>query len=167
MELVGNQRFTLTNQSFTLTSSPLTPNGVGCDASRMASHRVLSGTPSLQHLHLWPANHRLQKVSYTNDQEIMNIDGDGQIVEGVLSKDMTVRGEYLHTWRLKLSTTNTALAAFHLNNKEAKREIKVNYNNKTLPYCSEPTYLGVRLDRTLTYIGVARGGKGAMSSPNF
>jgi len=34
---------------------------------------------------------------------------------------------------------------------EAKRELKVNFNNETLPCCSEPKYLGVTLDRSLTY----------------
>ena len=38
-----------------------------------------------------------------------------------------------------------------LNNKEAKRELKGNLNNKTLPFCSEPKYYGVTLDRSLTY----------------
>jgi len=66
-------------------------------------------------------------------------------VEGVLSKDMATVGEFLQTWKLKLSTRKTVSAAFHLNNKEAKRELKVNYNNKILPFCSE--YLGVTLDR--------------------
>jgi len=42
-------------------------------------------------------------------------------------------------------------AALHLNNKEAKREIEVIFNNKTLPFCSEPKCLGVTLDRSLTY----------------
>jgi len=28
-------------------------------------------------------------------------------------------------------------ADFHLNNKEAKRELKVKYNNEILPFCSE------------------------------
>jgi len=42
-------------------------------------------------------------------------------------------------------------AVFHLNNKEAKRELKVNFNSETLPFCSEPKYLGVMLDRSLTY----------------
>jgi len=42
-------------------------------------------------------------------------------------------------------------AVFHLNNKEAKRDLKVNFNNETLPLCSEPKYLGVMLDRSLTY----------------
>ena len=42
-------------------------------------------------------------------------------------------------------------AVFHLNNKETKRKLKVIFNNKTLPFCSEPKYLGVTLDRSLTY----------------
>ena len=57
---------------------------------------------------------------------------------------------YLLTWKLKLSTTKTMSAAFHLN-KEAKRETKIKYNNETLPFCSDPKYLGVTLDRSLTY----------------
>ena len=31
---------------------------------------------------------------------------------------------YLLTWRLKLSHTKTVTAAFHLNNRDAKRELK-------------------------------------------
>jgi len=72
-------------------------------------------------------------------------------MEGVLIKDMATVCEYLQTWKLKLSTTKTVYAAFHLNNKEAKRELKVNFNNKTLPFCSKPKYLRGTLDRSLTY----------------
>ena len=50
-----------------------------------------------------------------------------------------------------MNTTKTVSAVFHLNNKEAKHELKVNFNNETLPFCSEPKYLGVTLDRSLTY----------------
>jgi len=81
----------------------------------------------------------------------MHADGDWQATEGALSKDMATLGEYLQTWKLKLSTTKTVSAVFHLNNKEAKHKLKVNFNNKTLPFCSEPKYLGVMLDRSLTY----------------
>jgi len=42
----------------------------------------------------------------------------------------------------------TASAAFYLNIKEARRELKVKYNNEILPW---PKYLGVTLDRSLTY----------------
>jgi len=81
----------------------------------------------------------------------MRADGDWQAVEGLLTKDMATVGDYLQTWKLKLSTTKTVSAPFHLNNKEAKRELEVKYNNETLPFCFEPKYLGVTLDRSLTY----------------
>ena len=45
----------------------------------------------------------------------------------------------------------TVSATFHLNNKEAKLEFKVKYNNEILPFCCEPKYVGVTLDRSLTY----------------
>jgi len=80
----------------------------------------------------------------------MHADGDWQAVEGVLSKDMATVGEYFHTKKLKLSTTKTVSTAFHLN-KKAKCELKVNFNNETLTFCSDPKYLGVTLDRLLTY----------------
>jgi len=67
-----------------------------------------------------------------------------------MSKDMAIIGKYFQTWKLKLSTTKTVSAVFHLNNKEAKRELKVNFNNETLPFYSEPKYLGVTLDRLVT-----------------
>jgi len=64
---------------------------------------------------------------------------------------MATVGEYLQTWKLKLSTTKTVSAVYRLNNKEAKRELKVNYSNEILTFCSEPKYLEVTLDRSLTY----------------
>jgi len=47
----------------------------------------------------------------------MHADGDWQAVEGMLTKDMATVGEYLKTWKLKLSTTKTVSAALHLKNK--------------------------------------------------
>jgi len=67
-----------------------------------------------------------------------------------LQKMKATADEYLQTWKLKLSTTKMVSAAFHLN-KEAKRELKVKYNNEILPFCSEPKYLGVTLVGSLTY----------------
>jgi len=81
----------------------------------------------------------------------MHVDRDWLAVEGELSKDMATLGGYLQTWKLKLSTTKTVSAVFHVNNKEAELELKVNFNNKTLPFCSKPKYLGVVLDRSLMY----------------
>ena len=52
---------------------------------------------------------------------------------------------------MKLSHTKTVTAAFHLNNQEAKRELKVYNNSRLLPFCTTPTYLGVKLDRSLMF----------------
>jgi len=46
-----------------------------------------------------------RKCAYADDLKIMHADGDWQAVEVVLSKDMATVGEYLQTWKLKLSTT--------------------------------------------------------------
>ena len=64
---------------------------------------------------------------------------------------MTTISTYLQTWRLQLSHTKTVMTAFHLNNREAKRELNVYHNGKRLPFCPVPTYLGVKLDRSLTF----------------
>ena len=79
-----------------------------------------------------------RKYACADDLAIMHDDGDWLAVEGALRKDMATPDEYLQTWKLKLSTTKTVSAVFHLTNKEAKRELKVNFNNETLPFCSEP-----------------------------
>jgi len=71
----------------------------------------------------------------------MHADGDWLTVEGALSKDMATLSEYLQTWKLKLSTTKTVSAVFHLNNMEAKRELKVNFNNKPCPSAPSPNTL--------------------------
>ena len=46
-------------------------------------------------------------------------------LEGTFSQGMTALSAYLQAWRLKLSHTKTLTAAFYLNNREAKRELKV------------------------------------------
>ena len=52
---------------------------------------------------------------------------------------------------MKLSHTKTVTAAFHLNSRKAKRELKIYNNGGLLPFYPTPTYLGVKLDRSLTF----------------
>jgi len=56
--------------------------------------------------------------------------GDWHAVEGILSKDMAIIAKYLDTWKMKLSAAEALSAVFQLNNKEAKHELKVNFNNE-------------------------------------
>ena len=41
--------------------------------------------------------------------------------------------------------------AFHINNRDAKRELKIYNNDRLLPFCPTPTNLGVKLDRLITF----------------
>ena len=93
-----------------------------------------------------------RKFAYADDLALLHSSGNWKDLEGTLSQDMTTLSAYLQTWRLKLSHTKTVTAAFHLNNREAKRVLKVyNNNDRLLPFCPTPTYLGVKLDRSLTF----------------
>ena len=89
-----------------------------------------------------------RKFVYADDLTLLHSSGNWKDLEGSLSQDMFTLLAYLQTWRLKLSHTKTVTAAFHLNNREAKRELKVYNNGRLLPFCSNPTYLGVKLDRS-------------------
>ena len=82
---------------------------------------------------------------------IKNSSGNWKDLEGTLSQDMSTLSAYLQTWRLKLSYTKMVTAAFHLNNRGDKHQLKVYNNNRLLPFCPTPTYLGVKLDRLLTF----------------
>ena len=92
-----------------------------------------------------------RKFAYADDLALLHSSGNWKDLEGTLSQDMSTHSAYLQTWRLKLNHTKTVTTAFHLNNREAKRELKVYNNSRLLPFCPTPTYLGVKLDRSLTF----------------
>ena len=67
-----------------------------------------------------------RKFAYADDLALLHSSGNWKDLEGTLSQVSTLSA-YLQTWRLKFSHTKTVTAAFHLNNREAKCELKV-YN---------------------------------------
>ena len=52
---------------------------------------------------------------------------------------------------LRENPDKTQVTAFHLRIKEAKRELVVTWNRTVLQNTAHPKYLGVTLDRTLSY----------------
>ena len=92
-----------------------------------------------------------RKFAYADDLALLHSSGNWKDLEGTLSQDMSTLLAYLQTWRLKLSHTKTVTAAFHLNNRETKRELKVYNNDRLLAFCPTPTYLVVKLDTSLTF----------------
>ena len=143
MELVRNRSFTLTTGNGKQSRLRRLRNGV-------PQGSVLA--PLLFNIYTYdlPLT-AAKKFAYADDLAMLHSASDWQAVEGTLTQDMATLSSYLRKWKLKLSITKTVTAAFHLNNKEARRELQVSVENRTLPFSAEPTYLGVKLDRSLTY----------------
>ena len=87
-----------------------------------------------------------RKFAYADDLALLHCFGNWKNLEGTLSQDMSTLSVYLQN-----SHTKTVTSAFCLNNREAKRELKVYDNDRLLPFCPTPTYLGVKLDRSVTF----------------
>ena len=79
-----------------------------------------------------------RKFAYADDLALLHSSGNWKDLEETLSQDMSTLSAYLQTWRLKLSHTKTVTTAFHLNNREAKRELKVYNNGRRLPFMFNP-----------------------------
>ena len=107
--------------------------------------------PPFQHLLIRSAFHASQKYAYADDLALLYASRDWKAVKDTLSQDMTTLSAYFQTWRLKLIYTKTVTVAFHLNNREAKRELNVYNNGNLLPLFPVPTYFGVKLDTSLTF----------------
>ena len=131
MEMVGNRSFTLTTGNVKRSRLRRLKNGVPQGSILAPFLFYISDLPTTVS----------RQYAYAYDVAITHAVGNWQAVEGMLSEGMATVGEYLQTCKLKLSTTKTVSAAFHHNNKEAKHELKVKYNNEALPSCFEPKCL--------------------------
>jgi len=68
-----------------------------------------------------------------------------------VSSDMAQMSHFCRQWRLKPSASKTISGVFHLHNTSATHELSVYLDGQRLWHECHPTYLGVTLDRTLSY----------------
>ena len=96
MEMVGNRSLTLTTENGHQGRLWHLKTGIpqGSILAPLLSNIYTSNLPTTVS----------RNYAYADDLAIMHADKDWQAVEGVLSKDMATIGEYLQTWKLKLST---------------------------------------------------------------
>ena len=103
---------------------------------------------------------------YTNDQPLHNgthsfIYADDPCVtvqqssfvevETTIEESLSDLTQYYRSNNLHTNPDKTQVTAFHLRNKEAKRMLKVKWNRTDLENTPHPKYLGVTLDRSLSY----------------
>lgn len=73
------------------------------------------------------------------------------VINARLSKDMGEFVRYCKKWRLVPSIAKTVESCFHLNNKLARTTLRISFAGTILRHDFNPTYLGMKLDRSLTY----------------
>ena len=117
------------------------------DGQRSRLRRMKNGVPQGSVLSRMLFNIYISDLPETTSRKY----GYADDLEEGLNKDMTILVDYHRKWRLQLSIGKTVSAAYHLNNREAKRELDVFFDNKRLVFQQAPKYLGVRLDRMLNF----------------
>ena len=74
-----------------------------------------------------------------------------ETIEERLTDALSVLTKYYHQNSLNANPGKTQVCAFHLKNHLAKRKLNIRWNSQELEYNNFPVYLGVTLDRTLSY----------------
>ena len=148
MELVRNRSFTFTTGESKRNRLRRLKNGV-------PQGSVLA--PLLFNIYVYDLSSTVfRRYAYADDLALLYSSDDWKDLEGFLSQDTTTISTYLQTWRLQLSHTKTVTMAFHLNNREAKRELNVYNNDKRLPFRPVPTYLGIKLADHSRFVTILR-----------
>ncbi|KAJ3583832.1 hypothetical protein NHX12_015550 [Muraenolepis orangiensis] len=141
---------TLSNRSFILQTS-----SGQCSRLRRLKNGVPQGSvlsPMLFNVNIHDLPDTVsRKYGYADDLAIMLSRPTWKAMEEGLNEDMDTLVAYLRRWRLQLSVGKSVAAAYHLSTREARREFQVHVDNKCLEVQQAPKYLGVRLDRTLSF----------------
>ena len=93
----------------------------------------------------------LQQVHNADDLCITTQHSDFQHVEQTLELALDEMSIYYSSNHLKPNSAKTQICCFHLRNRDAKRKLDVTWNGLELDHYPNPIYLGVTLDRTLSF----------------
>ncbi|XP_030851787.1 uncharacterized protein LOC115928578 [Strongylocentrotus purpuratus] len=98
-----------------------------------------------------PSTENTRNFIYADDTCITAQHSTFEAVELHLNTALASLSEYYRANYLRANPSKTQVCVFHLKNREAKRELKLKWNNVQLNHCEHPVYLGVKLDRTLSF----------------
>ena len=91
----------------------------------------------------------LSKFSY--DLALVYQSKDFEEAEKVLEKDLRTMNDYYLDCHLKFNPNKIEVSAFNLNNRMSNKILNITFNDIQIVHNKNPKYLGVWLDRSLTY----------------
>ena len=94
---------------------------------------------------------KTSRFIYAEDLCITFQESSFEAAEQNLTDSLTLLTEYYAMSHLKTNASKTQVCAFHLRNREANRPLRVTWSKTPLEYHPNPLYLGVKLDRILSY----------------
>lgn len=92
-----------------------------------------------------------RKFIYADDICLVTQSSSFTTAESTVTADMEILDTYFRKWCLRLNLLKTVISAFHLRNRYSNYKPEVKLRGQTLQYCSTPKYLGITLDRSLTF----------------
>lgn len=113
-----------------------------------------------------PIPENIRQFIYADDTAVAAQGTEFTEVEEKLEVALEELATYYQNNYLKPNPSKTQVCAFHLKNAEARRELEINWRGERLEHCPTPRYLGVTLDRTLSFRQHCINTKGKVSARN-
>ena len=92
------------------------------------------------------------KYLYADDSALGYAHQLKEVVEKTLERDLATLYNFFNVWHLKVSIKKTVCSYFHLANRLANDTLRILHDGTPLRFDSEPVYLGLTLDRSLTFL---------------
>ena len=98
-----------------------------------------------------PMDQNTERFIYADDLCVTSQESMFEAVEENLTSALDELHLYYKRNHLHANPTNTQACSFHLRNQEANRPLNITWSGTPLEHCTNPVYLGVTLDCTLSY----------------
>lgn len=93
---------------------------------------------------------QLQEHLYADDLALAYQNKDFEGLEKILPENLDILHKFYNQWRLKPNPSKIEVTLFHLNNKRANQEIRVQFGYRLVKNTLYPKYLDMALDKKFT-----------------
>ena len=113
-----------------------------------------------------PSFPNIRRFIYADDLCLATKSNTFETIEQRLTDALKHLTEYYQRNSLNANPGKTQVCAFHLKNHIARKKLRIQWNGQELEYNDFPVYLGVTLDRTLSYAEHTKKVKGKVATRN-